>query len=270
MKKLYSNHRKAQQGFTLVVVAALFIAFSVVAAAIVERNSTMQSITRRDATMDQLRRLSNAILEYGVANKSGTVLVYPCPALVNVATTGSFFGVGVSSTNGYTNDCSSTVGDVSASPNTTVDGLVILGAAGTDVIIGMVPVRDLMPYGIGPDDAFDAWGDRIMYVVNRKLTSSSAALATDQPNNPTLTDNTTGLALASPDFILISYGRDGAGGYKRPNSSTTATIACPTSGAPLRSKNCDGDNTFYITPTYMAGNAVSATYFDDILVYFRQ
>lgn len=243
--------RSSEQGFTLVVIAALFVAFAVIAAVAVERNTTVQQITRRDAANEQLTRLSNAILEYAVFHKSGTVLLYPCPAATNLLITNASFGA-------VTAGC-----DAGAAPA----GTVLLPA--NNVIVGMVPVRDLAAYGIGVNDAFDPWNNRIMYVVNRALTTGTPALAV-QANNPTITDKRTNLTTVSPDFILMSYGRDGVGGIKR--SAIAAGVTCPAGATTvLRLENCaDDDISFFIAPTNTAANASAATYFDDILTYYRQ
>lgn len=255
-------HRTSQQGFTLVVIAALFVAFAVIAAVAVERNTTVQQITRRDATNEQLTRLSNAIIEYAVFHKSGTVLIYPCPAATNLAVTSPSFGA-------VTAGC-----DAGAPPAGTVG--VPTNTAADNVLVGMVPVRDLAAYGIGVNDAFDPWNNRIMYIVNRKLTTGSPTLAVEQPNNPTINDTRTtyvpgGGYLIKPDFILLSYGRDGVGAIKRPN--TAIGIGCTNGTATLRYENCDNDTNFYIAPTNTGASAtggVTGTYFDDILTYFRQ
>lgn len=275
MKHTHRN-RNREQGFTLVVIAALFVAFSVIAAVAVERNTTVQMITRRDATIQQLTRLSNAIIEYSVFNKNGTNLLYPCPATLNLLTNdaGGGFGAAVA-------DCQNTTGD---SGGYTSTGIQILN--GTNVIRGMVPVLTLSQYGIGINDAFDPWNNRIMYVVNRKITlGSTDATSASQPNNPIISDIRTGFApntppatdnLIQPDFILISYGRDGVGGYKRTSSNASATamtpsIACTNGTSTQRLENCDTDDVnFVIGPTYTGNSATAANYFDDILTYYRQ
>ncbi|MBX9726981.1 MAG: hypothetical protein K2X09_06925, partial [Rickettsiales bacterium] len=75
-----------ESGFALVVIAALFIAFAVVGAALVERNTTTQLITRRDSANEQLTKLSNAIIEYAVFNQTSGTLRYPCPARADLLT----------------------------------------------------------------------------------------------------------------------------------------------------------------------------------------
>jgi hypothetical protein len=229
----------------MVVIAALFIAFAVIAAVAVERNTVTQQITRRDATQAQLDRLANAILDY--ATFSGGL--FPCPAQLDLATTDGGFGSSVNTAG--TQNCSGT-------DHTSI-------TRSTDVVRGMVPVQTLSAYGIGINEAFDPWNNRIFYAVNRQLTTNGSRIVA---GNPTLTDARTGMTLAQPDFILFSVGKDGLGGFKRSNASTTPDLACAASTV-LRLENCDGDATFLIAPTFTDSSATAATYFDDIIVFYR-
>jgi hypothetical protein len=241
MPMKHTHNSTAQSGFTMVVIAALFIAFAVVAAVAIERNTTVQHITRRDAAEAQLHRLSRAILEYYTFNTNAL----PCPAATNVAAQAS--GFGAATTNCHTGVPASGVTEL-----------------GTNIFVGMVPVQTLSAYGVGINDAFDPWNNRIMYVMNRSLAPNGAPA---RAALPALADNRTNTVNAVPDFILISYGRDGIGAIKR--SSTTVALACATS-ANIRTENCDTDEAnFIIAPTRTDPLATSATYFDDILVYYR-
>ena len=255
-----------EHGFTMVVIAALFIAFAVIASVAVERNTTVQLITRRDNAAAQLSRLSNAIIEYAVFNGSGTSLVYPCPARLDLLTSDANFGKSVQTSEGYAQSCSNTAGDVVGPPVTTISGYIpVMGAVGSDVLRGMVPVQTLSGYGIGLNEAFDPWNSRIAYVVNRQLTAGGSK---SQANNPTVADAVTGNAIPNPDFILISYGRDGVGAIKRGN--TAVSIACTNGTATLRFENCDTDSAFVFAPTNTNAGTTGATYFDDIITYYRQ
>lgn len=272
MKRTPSIHSSRESGFVLVVIAALFVAFAVVAAVAVERNTALQFIAKRDAANAQLSRLANAIIEYGVfARASGSpVLIYPCPAEYTLAVTDTNFGKSVAFVNGYTADCSNTTGDSATPGYTTGNRLRVMS---TNVVMGMVPVQTLSVYGISLNDAFDPWNNRIMYVVNRQYTLGGTVSAANVANNPALTDIRTGYTLAQPDFILISYGRDGVGAYKKGDTTVAyniQSIACTNGGAIARHENCDTDGTFVVGPTYTAPTATSATYFDDVLTWFRQ
>lgn len=253
-----------ERGFTMVVIAALFIAFAVIAAAVVERNTITQQITRRDAAAAQLSKLANAIIEYSVFNRDGSNHnLYPCPANIELNTDDSAFGKGVDDGSGIP-DCWDTSLDISASE--VRDGVAILNS--TDVISGMVPVQTLSQYGITTEDAFDPWNNKIVYVVNRDQTANSPNWTGSQANNPTIGESWSNYGIPVPDFILISYGKDGLGAVKRGKPS--ADIPCPTN-TDNRTENCDGaDTNFYLMPTYTASDATTTTYFDDILTYYRQ
>lgn len=245
----------SNSGFTAVVIAAIFIAFAVVAAAVVERNTTIQQVRQRDRAGDQLTRLSNALIEYAIANNSGSTNLYPCPARMDVAAGTSTFGDAVT-------NCWDTIQPLD--PTIDVPG----SPANTSVIRGMVPVLKLSPYGINIEDAFDPWNNRIMYVVNRRMTINSIVFAGAATDNPTVTDSRTGQIIAAPDFVLISYGRDGRGSSKR--GDTSVSITCPATSTLLREENCDTDIIFAVAPTYISAAATSTTYFDDILTWYRQ
>ncbi|MFZ4540574.1 MAG: hypothetical protein ACOYNL_02040 [Rickettsiales bacterium] len=251
MRQITRQHRSAQGGFTMVVIAALFAAFSVIAAIAVERASVMQFIAQRNAAVDQLTRISNAMIEYGVVNKTGTTLLYPCPAPDNVADTAGAFGA--STVNCY---------------NAALDPISGVALLGGDTIRGMVPVQTLAAYGIGFNDAFDPWNNRIVYVVNRRLTLGSPTSAGAQATNPAVTSPIVTFTIQLQDFVLISYGKDGLGGIKR--GSTTVGIACTNGTATYRYENCDNDTSLYTLPTNTSTTATSGTYFDDIVTHYRQ
>ena len=265
----HNSARAQEQGFTLVVIAALFIAFAVVASVAIERNSTVQQITRRDATAAQLSRLANAILEYSTFNNNR----FPCPALlgtpVDLGTGSADFGAEIAGCEGGV--------DVN-NPGTTIDTTSSLipildttnngNPSGETILRGMVPVLALSPYGIAPADALDPWNNRIIYVVNRNLTKDGTGA---QNTTITVADRRTGYTLVNPDFILMSYGRDGVGGHKvGTNSNTVPSITCSDNSTALPYENCDNDVAFFVAPTYTAPNAGTGDYFDDILTWYRQ
>ena len=82
-----------------------------------------------------------------------------------------------------------------------------------------------------------------------------------------ITDTTTGTTITyrDPDYILISYGRDGVGAI--PKNRTSVVVACIANGE-LRMDNCNGDLNFTTRPITTGAGVTSAQYFDDILVFF--
>jgi hypothetical protein len=247
-----SDRKNARDGFTMVLIAALFVSFAVVAAVAIERNTVLEHISRRDKTIDQLTRLSNALIEYSVFNNN----VYPCPAGLNVAANNAAFGM-------------EAIGCSTARQSGVAD-------LGSNVHMGFVPVLTLSGYGVSINDAFDPWNNRIMYVVNRTLTLTGTP---NRGNNPTLINPATGVAmdtrtgatLIRPDFILISYGRDGIGATKRNVASIDPPPTCAAgANTVLRLENCNNNGNFVQTPTNASSNTTQATYYDDILTYYRR
>ncbi len=235
MLRRFADH---QQGYALVVVVLLFTAFAAVSVAYMDRNTVQQKIDRAASTRAELTRLSNAIVQAYYFNAT-TQYRYPCPAAYNVLPTGSAFG-----------------SEVTGCQSGTPGGIDVL--SGGEMIRGMVPVRALAAYGIDNTEAFDSWGNRIMYVVNRQLTTSGSGTGSSYPTLKDLTTNTT---LAAPDFMLISYGPDHLGAITR--NSTTVGFTC--TGSTTREENCNGDLNFYTSSSNTPSTATSSTYFDDIV-----
>lgn len=255
MKKL-RHFISNQHGYTLVVVAALFAAFAVTISAYLDRNVVTQQLDRQAQVRAQMSRIMTAIALYKYDHAGR----YPCPAAANVIPTHSNFGVVFTkTTTGCDTKPTDPMGDVTSA------ALVTLTSSSSELIRGMVPVRTLANYGLDINDAFDPWGSRIMYVINRNLTLSATATATVYP---TLTNTTINYTMLPPDYLLVSYGRDRRGGYLRSQSASSlnsgATIAC--TGTELRSENCNTDNVFKIAASYTPTNAATTTYFDDIVM----
>ena len=235
----YRRFTQQQHGYALVVTVMLFTAFAAAAVAYLDRNTVQQKIDRAAAARAQLARLSNAIVEYYYFNP--TQYRYPCPAQYSVAVGNSAFG-----------------NELTGCQSGTPAGIDIL--TGGEVIRGMVPVRALAPYGIDATDAFDPWGDRIMYVVNRQLTTNGSGTATQYPTVKDITTNTT---LQSPDFLLVSYGPDRVGGIMKSQTSVLSAFSC--SASTTREENCNGDLNFDTASANTPTTAVAGNYFDDIV-----
>lgn len=229
-------NRSSQQGFALIVIAALLAAFGLAAAAIIDRHNATQALTKQEVTRAQITRLSSALVQYALFNNNQ----YPCPARADLPTSNTDFGVSV--TDCATNDANITV------------------IAGSSVIRGMVPVRALVPFGIDPTDAIDGWNNKIMYVVERHLTTYNGVAT----SRPAVVEQNSGLAFRPPDYMVVSYGRDGIGGI--PWNYTTVAIPC--TGTGLRQSNCDDDLNFVQGPPMIASTVANENYLDDILAFY--
>lgn len=248
MSAQYSS--TGRDGYGMVVIAALFLAFAAIAAMVLDRNNVVLQLDQQQAVAQQLSRINTALARYAVDNSNR----FPCPARTDLAATDANFGVPVSVT------CST-----GAVPTGTV---FLSGTSTANVLIrGMVPVRALIPYGITYNDAFDPWGARIMMVVKRDWTTGGAggAMVAGDADRPEVRDYITGtLVSPRPDVVLVSYGPDRAGGTLRGGGSVT----CPAS-TDRRGNNCTADNTFLTGPPLITSGIASSLYFDDFISTLR-
>lgn len=231
-----------QQGFALFIVAALFIAFALIASAMIDRTNATQQLALQKNTQEKLSKLSYALIRYALDHSDR----YPCPADPQIPVTDPTFGTAI------------------AACETGVTGGVV-ELTGLVSIRGMVPVKELLPYGIDLNDAFDSWDNRIMININRNLTQAGDG-SRPSGNLPVVSE----AVLAVPDylgsdFLLISYGRDGIGAT--PKSAISVTIACTVDGSP-RMANCDDDLGFSIRPIRMGPNVTAAEYYDDLVSFY--
>ena len=97
------------------------------------------------------------------------------------------------------------------------------GGAGTAAVEGMVPTKALRL----PDDyAFDGWGRRIMYALDKRFTAASAFTtipATDTTARITINDASGHPKTTRAGYALISFGPNGHGAYPRNGGSTRLT-----------------------------------------------
>jgi hypothetical protein len=234
----------SEQGFALIVIGALFVAFAMIAATVIDRTNATKQQSMIQRTQVQMSRLSEALLRYSLDNNNR----YPCPASPTLAISNTNFGFAITG-------CEASLGA----------GIVALTNGA--MIRGMVPVTELLTYGADPSDAFDTWGNRIMYVVDRQMTPAGTP-GTPAANRPTVADTSTGTTITyrSPDYILISYGRDAIGAI--PKNGTAVATACNAGNGEMRMANCDTDLNFTVAPISTGPALTSAQYFDDLLLFY--
>lgn len=135
------------------------------------------------------------------------------------------------------------------------------------VRIGAVPFRTL---GLREDQAYDGYGNRIMYAVTEHLavqqsfegnTGGISLVKPDQENLGSTIDLTA--ETGAVHFLLFSYGENGAGAY----SEDGIRSSCPTA-ASVENENCDltADATFQIIPHSKSSDT---EHFDDFIAYGR-
>jgi hypothetical protein len=245
--------RTRQQGYGLIIVAALFTAFALIAAAVIDRNTVATQLDQQQALRTQLTRLNVALMKYAYNHGSR----FPCPARYDLTFLDNNFG---------------TPAAISCYSGSAPSGTRLLSGTfnANKLLQGMVPVKALVPYGISINDAFDPWGGRIMMAVTRDLTPGAAGGTIDERDRPQVTEvNTNQLLRPAPDLVLVSFGADRAGAFLRSQTNFSGpAIACPSSSE-RRGVNCNTDNIFTLSPLNMASSVGAANYFDDMIGMLR-
>ncbi|MFI4983736.1 MAG: type II secretion system protein [Rickettsiales bacterium] len=240
--------KKAQVGFSFVEVTLILIIFTSLVTTLIALAPVQTRQAYELSTEKKIKYIEKAV--WAFYNAKGYL---PCPApentLLNTA------GLGVST------DCSLTT-----APSGTTD----TGSGNDRIRIGMIPTRSL---DLPDSYAFDAWNNRIAYSVVAGLAQTNALynsyttvtstsepiIVNDENGNPRYVANN---SVNSPNiiaYIIMSYGRMGAGATNY--TGTGINLACGTS---LESANCNGGNVFVDAPhNYTAG----ATYYDDYVVW---
>ena len=265
--------RKYADGFGLIVIAALFTAIAVISTTVLEKQTMSKKLVAAQAGQSQLTKIKSALNQYAL--QYGRL---PCPAQTSIQPTGTDSSYGAEA-----NDGKCKTSDFVSKSTTKSDsyaGIEILTkpdpksglSVNSEMIRGMVPFKVLAPFGLTENDAYDAQNDRIMYVVNRNLTSSSSStnISTDQA---IITDSTNGTTMYM-DFVLVSYGNDKLGGIQRGSKPILSTgiggvsayiiplaVPCQSRSGTNATENCNGDIKFLKKPYNISSNGDG--YFDD-------
>ncbi len=255
----YSSTSKSRQaGFSLVWASVLLTVGAIIMASVIPGQGAGDFNAKSIATMLKLQRIEEATRAFMTLNSRR-----PCPADGQYAVGNIYFGVEAASAGTCT-------GSTPAAP---------FGPdAGTgNVVGGVVPTKSL---GVPDDYAFDEWGRRITYVVDRRATSIGAcynlmkSISLGTSTSAIQIETTTGgTVLDTPTAAYISHGPDGHGAFPAAGSLVTGRI---NSGSTNQDQNTnagssnDGNMTY--STSYFTGVKVQkpkTTGFDD-LVYYRQ
>lgn len=245
---------RKRRGFTLLEMSIVLVLISVIAGSVAVIFSSVLKKHQVDETIAKMETIQSALYEFRVAFNR-----LPCPADVTTALGNAQFGIAASNMGTCT-------GGVPAS------NFSQGGATAQDARQGMVPTQTL---NLPDDYAFDGWGRRIMYTVNKDLTQIGSFTIVNgiDPttrmtiNNAQAVPNTT---LAG--YVLVSFGPNGHGGYPRKGGATRINAGSANTD---EQNNCDCDNTAAATglngvfvqkdPTLNPANNLDA--FDDIVMY---
>ncbi len=237
-----------QRGFSLIELCIIITVFSLLMAGILGSQNLNREVARMTSENSGLNALQKSIQAFYQTNK-----YLPCPA--SRAQAPDTAGYGVST------DCSLT---------TAPAGTVHVGVAADDyqLRIGAVPTRAL---GLPDRMGIDPWGNRITYVLMRKLGMDAAGYTAYAPTATTgyfqIVDAAGAVTYGSSTttivaYALITHGADGKGAYTKQG---TAGVACSTTA--LDKENCNADKKFMDTAV---NEAPGASYFDDFIRWVKK
>lgn len=226
-KNKWRSCMASSSGFSLVDVAIMLAVAGLASVMLISGAATKKENKQVDVTTDHTAEIITAINTYVYENGH-----LPCPASGTISP--------ASATYGKETDCSA------AAVSGVSDPAVPTGYAATDAIrIGVLPVRAL---GLPDEYMIDGWGNRLTYVVIKKLatnatdyTAFTTAVTTGviQVVDSAGTQTTGASTTAINAYGLISHGQDGKGSYTRKGVSN---VTCGT--LEKDTENCDNDYVF--------------------------
>lgn len=240
-----------RQGFSLVEVAILLlIAGGIAAASIMLGGAYLEGAEVR-ATRDNIKTVERAISAYALANKR-----LPCPADESISPSSPDYGKESASGAG----CTALAAGTCCTAATTTSG---------EVKRGVLPFQTL---GVSQSLAYDAWGNRLSYFVDRRMTGENG-LETWPEQNTTIGDIIVqdlagGMRTTKAVYALLSTGAKAHGSVNR--TGAQQTLSDP-SADELENVDVDaaGANPApdKVLVQGMVGTGSDAKVFDDIVSY---
>jgi hypothetical protein len=242
-----------KSGFSLIFLAIMLSVLGIALVTAVPTEPDGIRVSYKN-TQQKLKAIEKALALYASTNSGD----YPCPASRTLATSNTNFG-NANDCNPQEPNCTSPFDTgVCENDSLTIETTGTSYSTSTGVMIGAVPTKAL---NLPDEYAFDEWGRRFTYAIDRGLASSG-----DGTSSLDIRDSAGGRIIAS--YALFSHGPNGIGGYNRAGSGGTTTC---TAGSANETENCDHNcnsgeancgNPDFIYQTWSGpGNA---TTFDDI------
>lgn len=250
---MHADHSPGRDGFTLIELSIVLIILSVMLGGVLSVLTQEMRRSKQAELKIKLEAIESAMIAFRKASNR-----LPCPGSSTLAFENANFGAEAN----VPGTC--TGGAVAATFNDTAGGMFS--------VAGTVPVKAL---NLPDDYAFDPWGGRFLYIVDRRITAAAAfnTYPITDPNIGTLTirdeagNNRTTRGLVA----IISHGPNGHGAYQR---EPVRKSLGSTNAAELTNCHCDAAaaatayaSTFFIHPNTSAGGLNS---FDDEGVYYTR
>ncbi|MBY0407426.1 MAG: type II secretion system GspH family protein [Rickettsiales bacterium] len=214
--------RARQSGFTLIEMSIVIVLVAAIIGAVAVIFASMLKKYQYKETIAKMETIQAALYEYRISFNT-----LPCPADVTFPLGHTHFGVAAA-------NLGSCTGGVPAANFTGSD------ATPQEIRQGMVPTQSLQ---LSDEYAFDGWGRRIMYTVNRDLTQVGAfnIVGGYDPTTRMTINNDQGVANTTlAGYVIWSAGANGHGAYPR-KGDTTRVSAGSVNAA--EQENCDCDDT---------------------------
>lgn len=246
-----------QAGYTLIELAMIMIIIGVLIAPLgAAYNSYMKKVTF-EKTDDNMSMVTTALGAYrGLHGR------YPCPASLTATRDDASYGHESDCTDSTTIPIGSCQGGICVKQSARM-----LASAPTTPIrvrVGAVPFRQL---NLGEDFAYDAYGNRLTYVVTESL-ADDATFKVENGGVGIVDSQTPPQSLLTvPDsahFALLAHGQNGAGAYTR---SGVVNQSCPSTGV-MESMNCSSTSNLAVYRQAPISTSEGASYYDDTLTYF--
>jgi len=254
------THSRPRSGFTLLELSIVIVIVAVVAAGSLSYTNYKIQSKQYEATVFRMNAIDEALLNYRRAYNR-----IPCPAnIVDAIDAAGIPNFGMEAT---------------LSPG---DGLCAnanwFASVGSKTVAGgMAPTKTLRL----PDEfAFDGWGRRIFYAVDRQFTLTNA-FSDDSIPVSDINDGTTGSIVVNDlngnsltlrgALVLISYGKNGHGGLGR--IVTFRRNASSTNAGELENCECNSsavETTFdadFVQRLETSGGGSLTNSFDDIVIF---
>src|SRR5262245_6821674 len=155
-------------------------------------------------------------------------------------------------------------GKEAATPGTCTVTSGMMGPDATGNIVGgMIPTRAL---GLPDEYAFDSWGRRFTYIIDKQATLNSSCLTLSP--SITIKDGTSGTTVDTTMYAFISHGKDGHGAFPAQGSTAAARL---NTGSTDQDKNTNAgvsnDGSFTANWTNVRVQKSSTSTFGDMVWY---
>lgn len=253
MHRYNSNNINVKQGFTLIELSVVLVIIGLIVAMGVSSGKEALETAKLVATNNRMDAIERALLAFW--KKNGRM---PCPADITMTTSNANYGI-----------------EATSSPTCSGGAISATFPSATNLykaVEGGVPVITL---GLPKDFVYDGWRERIAYAVtpafaqpgaNTKVPPKSGTCYTD--NGITVKDAAGGIRSTSAVYALISYGRNGHGGYVKSGSRTSSGSTNSDEKTNCHCNSSAGNTTYdgnYVQRSQSLNYTTASKYFDDIV-----